>query len=104
MRLLNPLKNGVSPRALEELYNLVVIKNGVQEAKLDRIKKELSVAACAIEDGVITDLETAKTGMLNLIAYIEAKTNLDDELDAENGSIDLINKHLEAVKNARKPT
>ena len=96
-RQFNPLDAGLNPKAVQELYNIVLTQKLVLEAKLDRIKKELAVGACALEDGT-ANLDQAKQGMLNLICYIEAKVQIEDELDVEQGSIDLVNKHLEWVK------
>ena len=72
----------------------------VQE-KLDRIKKELAVAACAIEDGVV-DLEKAKSGMLNLIAYIEVKSSLPEEYNPSTGSLEIVQRHLDKIKEFEK--
>lgn len=96
-RQFNPLQAGLDPKAVEELYNIVLTQKLVLEAKLDRIKKELAVGACAIEDGN-ANLEQAGKGMLNLIAYIEAKVSLESELNLSKGSIELVEEHLEAVK------
>ena len=67
------------------------------EAKLERIEKELAMGACAIEDGV-ADINMAKNGLLNLIAYIQVKTKIEDELDADKGSIELVQAHLKWIK------
>lgn len=97
MREFNPLKAGMTPEALEETYNIVLVQKLVLEAKLERLKGEMAVAACAIEDGKLTP-EQARDGLLNLIAYIEAKCTPEDELNPDKGSLELVNKHLEKVK------
>lgn len=96
-RQFDPLKAGISPEALEKLYNIVLGQKLVLEAKLERIKKELAVGACALEDEQV-GLDQAKQGMLNLIAYIEAKISIEDELDVDQGSIELVKKHLDELK------
>jgi len=96
-RQFNPVDAGLNPKAVQELYNIVLTQKLVLEAKLERIKNELAVGACAVNDGVATK-EQAAQGMLNLICYIEAKVKVEDELDVEQGSIDLVNKHHEWVK------
>jgi len=96
-RQFNPVDAGLNPKAVQELYNIVLTQKLVLEAKLDRIKKELAVGACALEDGT-ANLDQVKQGMLNLICYIEAKVKVEDELDVSHGSIELVNKHLEWVK------
>jgi len=90
--------SGLSKEALAQVYEIVLTQKLCLEAKLERMKKELAVASCAIEDGKIKDLEQTKNGMMNLIAYAEAKIDLSDELDMDNGSLELIDKHIEAIK------
>ena len=96
-RQFDPLKAGLKPEALEQLYNVVLAQKLVLEAKLERVVKELAVGACAIEDG-LADLEQSRHGMLNLIAYIQVKVKIEDELDVEKGSLELIEKHKQWVK------
>lgn len=96
-RQFDPLDAGLDPKIVQQLYNIVLAQKLVLEAKLDRIKKELSVGACAIEDGSATPEQMSK-GLTNLVFYIEAKVKIEDELNVENGSIDLVNKHLKWVK------
>lgn len=96
-RQFNPLDAGLNPKAVQDLYNIVLTQKLVLEAKLDRIKKELAVGACAFKDGQV-EPEKMEQGLLNLICYIEAKVQIEDELDVEQGSIELVNKHLEWVK------
>jgi len=97
-RQFNPLKAGLSPETVEKLYNILLTQKLVLDAKMDRLKKELAVGACALEDGQAT-LEQAKNGMLNLIAYIEAKNSAEDELNVDKGSLELVKGHMEWVRN-----
>jgi len=98
MLLFNPLKDGLSPEALEQCYNILLSQKLIKDAKLERIKKELAVAACTIDDGTLTDLEQAKNGMLNLIAYIEANATMDQEFKTMAGSLEIVNDHLKRLK------
>ena len=89
---------GLTREALDQVYQIVLTQKIALEMKLERLKKELSVGACAIMDGAV-ELEQAGQGLLNLVAYAEAKIDLSDELDETNvGAIDLVNKHLEKIK------
>lgn len=89
---------GLTREALDQVYQIVLVQKLALEMKLERLKKELSVGACAIIDGAV-ELEQAGQGLLNLVAYAEAKIDLSDELDETNvGAIDLVNKHLEKMK------
>lgn len=92
---------GLDRPVLEETYAIVLTQKLVLEAKLDRIKKEMAVAACAIDDGV-AEINDARNGLLNLIAYIEAKTSLPDELRPDLGSLELVNKHLDQIREFAK--
>lgn len=89
--------SGLDRNVLEQTYEINLVMKLVQEAKLERIKKEMAVAACAIEDGTV-DLNQVKDGLMNLIAYLECKASLPDEYDPDMGALDLVNKHLEAIK------
>ena len=57
----------------------------------------MAVGACAIKDGN-ADLKQIENGLLNLIAYIECKNKLPDELNIELGSLELVEKHMQAIK------
>ena len=89
---------GLTRESLDQVYEIVLTQKLALEMKLERLKKELSVGACAIIDGAV-ELKQAGQGLLNLVAYAEAKIDLSDELDETNvGAIDLVNKHLEKIK------
>ena len=87
----------LSREALEGTYEINLVQFLIIEAKLDKIKKELAVAACALEDGEL-DISKMNHGLLNLIAYIEVKSNLPDEYNTKNGSLDIVNIHLEKIR------
>ena len=87
----------LSREALEQTYEIVLIQKLALGRKIERLIKEMSVAACAFKDGVAT-VEDAENGLMNLIAYCTAKIQLDDEFNDKLGSIDLVNKHLEEIK------
>ena len=97
MRLLDPLKAGLSPESVEELYNIVATDRMCLEAKIDRLKSEISVAICAAEDKKV-DLDGMVKGLYNLIAYIETKPDPYKEMNADVATQELINNHLEKVK------
>ena len=60
------------------------------------IKKELSVGACAIEDGLVDPSDT-KQGLFNLIAYCEAKIDLSEELNDKLGALEMVNSHTKKI-------
>lgn len=87
----------LSREALEQTYEIVLIQKLALGRKIERLIKEMSVAACAFKDGVAT-IDDAENGLMNLIAYCTAKIQLDDEFNDKLGSIDLVNIHLEEIK------
>ena len=88
---------GLSRKALDQVYEITLTQKLCLEAKLERLTKELSVGACAIEDNIVTPDETRK-GLMNLIAYSVAKIDLSQELDTDLKSLDLINWHSRKIK------
>ena len=88
MRMFNT--EGLTREALQEVYEIVLTQKLVQEEKLNRLKQELAVAICAIEDGKVTDVQQIKTGLTNLFIYIETHLKLPDILNVE--------KHEELIK------
>jgi len=89
---------GLTREAIDQVYEIVLIQKLALECKLDRLKKELSVGACAAIDGNV-DVKEMGQGLLNLVAYCEAKIDLSDELDESNvGALELVNKHLVKIK------
>ena len=97
-RQFNPLEAGLSPQAVEQIYNILLKQKLSLEAKVERMRGEMAVAVCAIDDGKVTDMATIRKGLVNLMLYSECKVDLFEELDSEKTSIDLINSHLEKVK------
>jgi len=81
MRMFNT--EGLTREALQEVYEIVLSQKLVQEEKLDRLKKELAVAICAIEDGKVTDPKDMLIGLTNLFIYIETHLRLPDILKEE---------------------
>lgn len=94
MRMYNT--EGLSREAFQEVYEIVLTQKLVQEEKLDRLKKELAVAICAIEDGKVTDINQIKTGLTNLFIYIETHLKLPDILK--------VDEHEELIKLDEKLT
>jgi hypothetical protein len=88
---------GLSRKALEQTYEIVLTQKLCQEIKLERLSKELSVAICAIDDKVVTDLAQIKNGLMNLLLYCETKIALEHEM-TDMRSLDLIEKHEDQVK------
>lgn len=74
---------GLTRESLQEVYEIVLTQKLVQEEKIDRLKKELAVAICAIEDGKVNDIQQIKTGLTNLFIYIETNLKLPDILKLE---------------------
>jgi hypothetical protein len=89
--------SGLNRDALEQAYEIVLTQKVILESKIDRLKKELATGTCAIRDGVV-DQEEAVKGLENLIYYCESKVALEEELDEQKGTIDLVNSHIELVK------
>lgn len=89
--------SGLDRSALEQAYEIVLTQKVILEHKLENVKKAAAVAACAIRDGVV-DQEEAARGMENVVYYCEAKIKLEDELDEEKGILDLVNNHIEEIK------
>jgi len=72
---------GLSRAALEGTYEAVLVQKLIIEEKIERIKSELAVAFCAIEDG--HKPEDIKLGLANLIYFIEQKIPLSDLMCTE---------------------
>lgn len=81
---------GLTREAFQEVYEIVLTQKLVGEEKLDRLKKELAVAICAIEDGQVKDIQQLKTGLTNLFIYIETHLRLPDILKED--------EHKELIK------
>lgn len=79
--------SGLTPEALAQVYELVLTQKLLLENKVERMKKELAVAMCAIDDGKV-DLATVKKGLENLFVYCDTKVKLVDELTKD----DLVDK------------
>lgn len=74
---------GLTREALQEVYELVLTQKLVLEEKIERLKSEMAVAICAIEDGKIKSLDEIKTGLTNLFVYTETYLKLPDVLKEE---------------------
>jgi len=89
---------GLTRESLDQVYEIVLLQKIALEQKLERVKKECAVTACMIDDGNKIDVEQVSHGLKNFIAYIEAKIPAVEELNIDKGTIELINEHLEQIK------
>lgn len=76
--------DGMTKESLQFVYEQALTQKLVLEEKMERIKKELSVAITAIEDGAVKDLSTIRVGMTNLFIFVEETHKLIELIGNEN--------------------
>lgn len=61
--------------ALEETYKITLNHKMGYESNLEKLRGELAVAICAIDDGTVKTVKDLQTGLKNLFLYTDIALN-----------------------------